>query len=58
MNIKYYPLILGIMYTLNDWNEKLNDFAAGHMDNVFVGTIVVGAIFVISAWGINTLNKR
>ncbi len=53
-----YALILGIMDTLNDWNEKLNGFASSHMDNVFVGAAAVGIIFVVAAWGINTLNKR
>lgn len=55
---KYYPLILGIMDTLEDWNEKLNAFASGHMDNVLVGALMVGAILIVSFWGINTLNKR
>ncbi len=55
---QYTPLILGIIDTLNDWNEKLNDFASGHMDNVAIGTAVVAAVFVISAWGISVLNKK
>lgn len=54
----FYPLILGVMDTLNDWNEKLNKFAEGHMDNVGVGTAVAGIILVMSIWGINTLNKK
>lgn len=54
----FYPLILGIMDTLNDWNEKLNKFAEGHMDNVGVGTAVAGIILVMAIWGINTLNKK
>ena len=56
--MNYYPLLLSIKDVLNDWNEKLNDFTAGHMDNVIVGAAVVGLIFVISAWGISTLNKK
>ena len=54
----YYPYIIGIMDTLNDWNEKLNGFAAEHMDNVWVGAAAVGILFIIAAWGVNTLNKR
>ncbi len=53
-----YPYILGLMDTLNEWNEKLNDFAGSHMDNVAVGTVVVAAVFVIAAWGIKELNKK
>lgn len=58
MIAQIYPQILGIMDTLNDMNDKLNDWAGGHMDNVAVGTAVLGVIIVISFWGISTLNKR
>ena len=50
--------VLGLMDTLNDWNEKLNAFASGHMDSVWIGVLVVGLAFVIAAWGIRTLNKK
>ncbi len=53
-----YPLILSLTDTINDWNEKINAFASSHMDNVFVGAAAVGVIFIVAAWGINTLNKR
>ena len=53
-----YPYILGIIDTLNDWNEKLNEWAGGHMDNVAVGTLIVGVLFVLGAWGIRELNKK
>lgn len=54
----FFPYILGITETLNDWNEKLNNLVGGHMDNVWVGALIVGIVFVVSAWGINTLNKK
>lgn len=54
----FYPYILGITDTLNDWNEKLSNLVGGHMDNAFMGALVVGIVFVISAWGIKTLNKK
>ena len=56
--MQYYPLILGIMDKLNDWNDKLNEFAAEHMDNVGVGVAILGVILLVSMWGINTLNKK
>lgn len=56
--ISYYPYILGIIDTLNDWNEKLNGFAATYLDNAGVGTAVVIGIFIISAWVISALNKK
>ncbi len=55
---KFFPLLLGVMDTLNDWNEKLNNFVGNHMNNVAVGTAIVGIIFVVSVWGVNTLNKK
>ncbi len=56
--ITFYPYILGIIDTLNDWNEKLNGFAADHLDNAGVGTAVVIGIFIISAYVISALNKK
>ena len=56
--ITFYPYILGIIDTLNDWNEKLNGFAADNLDNAAVGTAVVIVIFIISAYVISALNKK
>lgn len=55
---KLYPSILGIIDTLNEWNEKLNGIAGSKLNNVAFGTVVVGLVFAISVWGINTLNKK
>lgn len=55
---KYLPQILGIIDKLNDLNDKLNKFADEHLDNVGVGTILLGALILIAFWGIGTLNKR
>lgn len=55
---QYYPYILGIMDTINDWNEKLNNFSAKHMDNVWVGAACMAVILLVAFWGVNTLNKR
>jgi hypothetical protein len=54
----FFPYILGITETLNEWNEKLSDLVGGHMDNAFMGALVVGVVFVVAAWGISTLNKK
>ena len=53
-----YGYILKLMDTINEWNEKLKSLLAGKTDNVFVGTLIIGAIFVISAWAINYFSKR
>lgn len=54
----FYPYILGITETINELNEKINSFVGGHMDNAFIGALVVGVVFVVSAWGISVLNKK
>jgi len=53
-----YPMILGIVDQLNDWNDKLNSFASEHMDNVAVGTVIFFAILLVMFWGIGSLNKK
>ncbi len=53
-----YPMILGIVDQLNDWNEKLNSFASEHMDNVAIGTVIFFAILLVMFWGIGSLNKK
>ena len=50
--------ILGITDTLNEWNEKLNSLFDGRSDNAMVATVIVVVVFVVTAWGINTLNKK
>mgnify|MGYP000001294993 FL=1 len=54
----FYPLILGIMDTLNDWNDKLNALAADKLDNVWVGTLILGILIVVAFFGVQTLNKK
>jgi len=53
-----YIQILGIMDTLNDWNEKLNEFAGKNLDNVLVGTLLLFAIIAVAFWAIGALNKH
>ena len=53
-----FPYVLGITETLNEWNEKLSKLIGGNMDNAFMGALVVGVVFVVSAWGISVLNKK
>lgn len=56
--MRYYPYILGVIDKLNDWNDKLNDFSAEHLDNVGAGVVILGIILFVSMIGINTLNKK
>lgn len=55
---RYGLQLLGIIDKLNDWNEKLNGFASKNLDNVWVGALIVGLVFIVSIWGINTLNRK
>ncbi len=54
----YYPLILGIMDTLNDWNDKLNSFSAEKLDNVWIGTAILGILIIVAFFGVQSLNKK
>ncbi len=54
----YYPQIIGIVDRLNDLNEKINSFLEGKIDNVFVGTLIIGVIIAVAFWGIRELNKK
>lgn len=56
--IKYYPYILGIMEKLNEWNEKLDKFSAENLDDVFVGTLILGGLLIISFGAVRFFNKR
>ena len=56
--IKYYPYILGIMEKLNEWNEKLDKFSAENLDDVFVGTLILGGLIIISFGAVKFFNKR
>ena len=53
-----YLLTLGIIDTLSKWNEELNKFASEHLDNVAVGTLIIGIIIFVSFIGIGSLNKK
>ncbi len=56
--INKYSLILGIVDKIEEWNEKLNAFASEHMDNVLIGSLVVGVLIFVAFSGINALNKK
>ena len=55
---RYYPLMLGIIDTLNDWNDKMNKWADEHMGNVGFGTIIFFALLLVAFFGIGELNKK
>ena len=54
----YYPYILGIIDTLKDWDEKLKQITMGSSNNVAFATILIGGVFVVSAWAISTFYKK
>jgi len=54
----FYPYILSITSTLNEWNDKLNKFISENGDSAFMGAAIVGIVFFVSAWGIRTLNRK
>ncbi len=56
--VKYYPLMLNIIDTLNEWNEKLNKIADKYMGNVGFGTLIFFALLGVAFFGVSSLNKR
>jgi len=56
--VRYYPVLLGIVDQLNDWNDKLNKFADEHMGNVGVGTLLFFALLAVAFFGVAELNKK
>ena len=54
----YYPLIVGILETIEEWNEKLNAFAGKYMDNVLSGTLIIGVLIFAGFAGISIFNKK
>ncbi len=55
--LNYYPQTLGIMDKLNEWNDKLNGIAASHMDNVWVGVLIMAVLLFIVFIGMGALKK-
>ncbi len=56
--MKYYPLMLGIVDTLNDWNDKLNKIADKYMGNVGFGTLVFFILIGVAFYAVGTFNKK
>ncbi len=54
----WYPYILGLLDTLNDWDQKLKEMTTGNSNNVIFATAFIAGIFVVSAWAINFFNKK
>ena len=52
------PMILGIIDTIYDWNDKLKAFADEHLGGVGMGTILFLGILAIAILGMRELNKK
>jgi hypothetical protein len=57
MNI-FYPYIIGITDTLNDWNEKLNGLVGENFGQLGTGVLIMALLIGAAVWGIHTFNKR
>lgn len=55
---KYYPVMLGIVDTLNEWNDKLNKMADEYMDNVGFGTLIFFALLGVAFFAVGSFNKK
>ena len=56
--IRLYPYMLGIVDTLNDWNDKLNKLADKYMNNVGFGTLVFFILVGVAFFAVGTFNKK
>ena len=56
--IDMYPMVLGVMEKINEWNDKLNGFASEHLDNVWSGVAILAVIILVAFWAISALNKK
>ncbi len=59
IELSNYILIASKLSKLIDqWNDKLNAFAAEHMDSPWMGPVVLGVLFVFAYWGIKSLANK
>ncbi|MBR3362554.1 MAG: hypothetical protein IKG40_01355 [Bacilli bacterium] len=54
----FYPYILGITDTLNDWNEKLSGLVGEKMGQLGTGVFLMFLLIGAAVWGIHKFNKR
>jgi len=52
------PQILGIIFQLNEWDEKLKGIIGDKTSNVGMGTILFFALLLLAFWAIGALNKK
>ena len=58
-NLNNYIFIASKLSKLIDsWNDKLDAFAAKHMDSPWVGCIMLGVLFLFAYWGIKSLSSK
>ena len=53
-----YLLILGIIDKLHEWNDKINEFTAEHLDNVGAGTIIFLGLVAFGFMAIRMFSKK
>lgn len=51
-------LIANLTKTLENWNERLDSFAAEYMDSPWFGALIVVVLFAFGCWAISYLTKK
>ena len=51
-------MAISLSKLIDQWNEKLNNFAATYMDSPWMGSIVLGVLFIFAYWGIKSLASK
>ena len=51
-------MIVSLANTIEDLNEKLNNFTKKYVDNVISATLILIFLVILAYWGINYLSKK
>lgn len=51
-------MILSLANTIEELNEKLNNFTKKYTDNAVSATIILILLVILAYWGINYLSKK
>lgn len=43
---------------IEDWNEKLNSFAAENLDSPWFGALALIVLFAFGCWGVSYFSKK
>ena len=51
-------MAINLSKLIDQWNEKLDNFAGEYMDSPWMGSIVLAVLFIFAYWGIKSLASK